>query len=160
MDRVVSLASTIRSGIQSGVRFGINAEVATIAATLDTTDLSTPVATDGTDWAAVLTWHEIGPGGNAGVLHLAFIDGDPSGVEVRDGEMNVEGIWVAAPGTIGVLANGTNGIDVPTIGEIEAAINAGSDLAQVTTADPSPSKEVDMSTMEGVVATASFSGGA
>jgi hypothetical protein len=156
----VSLASTIRSGIQSGVRSGLNAEIPTIAATLSTLDLSTEVATDGTDWTAILTWHELGVGGNAGVLHMAFIDGDPSGVEVRDDEMNVEGIWVAAPGTIGVLANGTVAVDVPTIGEIEAAINAGSDLAQVTTSDPSPSKEVDMSTMEGVVAAASFSGGA
>jgi hypothetical protein len=156
----------MRVGISVGLSVGITGGISpapTVAATLDTADLSEPVATDGTAWAAVLTWAELGPGGNIGILHLHFVDGDPSAVEVRDNERYDTGFipgWVAAPGTIGALANGTVGVDVPTIAELEAAINAGSSLAQITTADPSPSKEIDMSIMESVSTSGSFSGGA
>jgi hypothetical protein len=129
------------------------------AATLNTLDLSPQVVTDGLPWDAILTWNEAGTVGNSGQLDLIFFDGDPAAAEVRDNERHNGVTWEAAPGVIGVRVNSSSGIDEITVGEIEAAINATSELAQVTTPDITPGKIVDGS-MEGVSAVGSFSGGA
>lgn len=142
------------SGQHAGVRAGV------ASATLSTSSLSTPVATDGTAWAAVLTWSQPGEIGNGGRLDLYFVDGNPHSIEVRDHERfdQDSGLWVAAVGTVGALVTGESG-DPITVGEIEAEINATSELASVTTADPSPLKEVDHSTMDSVSTSAAFTGG-
>jgi hypothetical protein len=164
MGGVVSVRAGVRSGVRSGVRAGFNPSLGggggTIAATLNTLDLDPQVATDDTPWDATLTWNTLGAGGNDGVLSLTFHDGDPAEVEVRDNETYETGSWAPAPGTIGVRCRGTSGVDVPTIDAIETAINTTSTLAQITSNDPAPDKSIDMTELEGLTATGSFTGGA
>lgn len=150
----------ITVGLSVGVTCGVTAgmdESGTVAATLATLSLSPQVETTTTPWAATLTWHTLGTGGNSGDIDFRFDQGS-AGVEVRDGHAHTGAAWVAAPGTIGIRARSDLG-DPLTVGTIEAAINASSSLAQVTTADPAPTKEIDYGLMDTTNCSGTFSGG-
>ncbi len=151
--------ASIRAGIVSGIAAGVaaGAYVPTVAATLATRDLFGSVLTNASDWTARLTWQQLGTVGNGKILSLRFDTGAAS-VEVRDNEDPALGTWAAAPGTVGVLVHADLG-DPVTVGALEAAINAGSALAQVTTADPSPSNEIEIATLDTANITGIFSGG-
>ena len=128
----------------------------TVAATLSSGSLD--LLTDGTEWAATLTWSTPGIGGNGKRLSLRFDVGAPA-VEVRDNSSNTTGnAWLSDIGTVGVHVTGDVGLPV-TIADLEAAINASSALVQVTTPDPSPLKEIDMSTLDTAELIGSFTGG-
>lgn len=146
-------------GIGCGIGVGIGSDLytPTVAATLHTRDLSGSVLTNVSDWTATLTWQQLGIVGNGKPISLRF-DVGAANVEVRDNEDPALGTWAAAPGTVGVLINADLG-DPVTIGTLEAAINAGSALAQVTTADPAPTNEIDVPALDTSNITGTFSGG-
>lgn len=149
-------------GLACGIGVGIGSDeyVPTVAATVATADLSgntSGIATNGTNWTATLTWQQLGVIGNGKILDVRF-DVGPSSAEIRDNERHNGTTWIAAAGTVGVWISSDIG-DPLTVGTIEAAINASSTLAQVTTADASPSKEVDYSLMDATSNSATFSGG-
>ncbi len=155
------MSTGIRCGLGCGMGAGIvPAAGGTVAATLATRDAIPDVATSGDTWRAVLTWHVLGTGGNSGALELLFVDGNPPSAEVRDNQRHNGAGWESAPNTIGVLVTSEAGGAEITMAALEAAINAGSALAQVTTPDPAPSKTVSMAAMEAVNAIGTFSGGA
>ena len=157
------MSTGIHCGIRCGALVGIGAgdlpavPPGVVAATLDTRTMK--VATLLANWFAMLTWHALGTGGNAGQLDMFFMDGDPHSAEVRDNQRYNGATWEAAPDVIGVLVTATALLDDITVGEIEAAIIAASSLAQVTTHDATPSKTVNMLVMESVNAIGTFSGG-
>lgn len=129
-----------------------------VAATLSTSDLSGTVVTDGTPWDAALTWRTPGTDGNGMILDLHF-DTGLAAVEVRDNERRESGGWVAAVGTVGVWVTGDIGLDV-LISDLEAAINAGSALVQVTTADPDGTQIIDVGALDSGSVSGTFTGGA
>lgn len=143
-------------GLVVGATTGMD-ENGTIAATLDATEISPVVETNATPWAATLTWQTLGTAGNGQLLNFRFDEG-PAGVEVHDNQSHDGVGWSAAPGTVGIRARG-EAVDPLTVGTIESAINASSALAQVTAADPSPTKEIDVGLMDTVNAIGTFSGG-
>lgn len=151
--------ASIRAGIGPRVAAGVQAGagVPTVAATLRTSELSGAVVTNAADWTATLTWQQLGTVGNGKILSLRF-DTGVANVEVRDNEDPALGTWAAAPGTVGVHVHADVG-DPVTIGELEAAINAGPALVQVTTADPSPTNELDIAALDTLNITGTFGGG-
>ncbi len=107
------------------------------ASSVETTDMTAPrVEIDGSPgvlWDAVVSWATAGVAGNGKKLHIASYTADPP--EVRDNEKynTATEAWEAAPGTVGVLIDGSGG--ALTIAALEAFINAGTALLQVTTPD-------------------------
>lgn len=131
----------------------------TVAATLAVVAMDQSVITTGTPWTATLSWGALGTVGNGKVLDVRFDIGSGT-VEVRDNQRSdgSGGGWQAAPGTVGVLVLADAGFAV-TVADIEAAINASSALCDVTTADPSPTKEIDIGIMETANVAGTFTGG-
>lgn len=137
------------------VRF--TACASTVLATRATATFAVPVQTSGTNWAA--TFQAVAPGelGNALTLRLAFVVGAGS-IDVRDhfAYDPVTATWSPAVGTIGVLVTGA-----PTVAQLEAAIVAGTTLATLTIADPTPGKVVNVAAMAALaVVTGAFTAGA
>ncbi len=130
------------------------------AATVDTGSLSDSVITDGTPWQAVLEWRVPGAVGNAGSFSIGFNDGDPFSIEVLDHYSwdAFLGEWVSTPNNVGVKVI-SDTLSMPTVADIEAAIDASSDLARVLTPDVDPTKLIDPSIMEGITSGAPFFGG-
>lgn len=100
------------------------------------------VATDGLRWAAVLQAVAPGELGNLVTLTIVFVDGVTGSfsIDVRDHFSYASGAWAPAVNTIGVLVTMT-GTSRPTIGQLEAAITAGTVLATVAIPD-NPAKIV------------------
>ncbi len=117
------------------------------------------VATDSTRWAAILQSTAILPGelGNGLTLAIFFLNGGSgaSSIDVRDHVVYTSGAWAAATNTIGVLV--TMGASNVTVGQLEAAITAGTLLATVALAD-TPTKIVAASMLNSNRSQA-FSGG-
>lgn len=132
-----------------------------VAATVDTADLTgdaVGLATDSTIWTATLTWNIAGLSGNGKTLDVRT-DAGSGTVEVRDNErVTGGGVWVSAPGTVGIWVKPDIGLPV-TIGDIETEIASASSLVTVTTPDASPSKEVDIGVMDATSIAANFAGG-
>jgi hypothetical protein len=153
----VGIAVGIYVGIDVGVPPGSDAYTPAVAATLRTSALTPTVATASGDWTAILTWAALGVVGNGKELDVRF-DAGAQSVEVRDNERCLNGTWTPESGVVGVLVRADVGLPV-TVGEIETAINAMSALCSVTTPDPSPSNEIDISFLDATNCFATFSGG-
>ncbi|MGE5802944.1 MAG: hypothetical protein ACM358_11880 [Gemmatimonadota bacterium] len=122
-------------------------------------DLSGPlvISTDSTRWSATLQAVAPGELGNLVTLSIAFVDGTPTSIDVRDHFVYASGAWTAALNTIGVLVTMSSG-SRPTIGQLEAAITAGTALATVAIAD-TPTKIIAAS-MIGTTKSDVLAGGA
>jgi hypothetical protein len=111
-------------------------EASAIAATLSTFGVGIATNTLSGFWDAVVSWDVAGVVGNGKQLDVVL---DRSGAvityEVRDDQRYVLGTgWVVEAGTVGVRI--TRAGLGPLVGDLEAAINAGSALCTVTTPDP------------------------
>lgn len=130
-------------------------------ASLLTTALSPQVTTSGTAWAATFTAAAFGQLGNAVTMSLAFEDGTPFSIDVRDHFAwdHTQQLWAPDSNNIGVRVLCHTGSS-PTVAQLEAAITAGTALLGGITPDATPSKVVNASGMANLTSTASFTGGA
>ncbi len=122
--------------------------------------LTHAVETDSAPWAGQLLSLSAGEIGNATRISLAFEDGAPFVIDVRDHLTYnpATGLWSAATGTCGVRIACRAGSS-PTVAQLEAALSADSLLVQVAAADPAPTKIIDATAMLGIIAVGTFSGG-
>jgi hypothetical protein len=149
------------NGNCEAIKVRLTAVTEAVRASLVTTALSPQVATSGTVWNA--TWAAVAskPGemGNAVSLAISFELG-ANAIDVRDHfTWNASvGRWVESLNRVGVRVTcQTSSLFVFVL---EAAISTATSLITLTSADVSPVKTVNAAAMSGLVATASFSGGA
>jgi hypothetical protein len=130
-------------------------------ASLVTTALSPQVTTSGTAWNAIWTANAFGELGNEVTMSLAFEDGTPFSIDVRDhfAWSHTLQIWAPDLNNVGVRVLCRTGSS-PTVAQLEAAITAGTALLGGLTPDATPGKIVNASGMVNLTATASFTGGA
>jgi len=132
------------------------------AATLVTTALAPTVATNGTAWNAVLLAATLpGAAGNVVTVSIAFEDGAPFTIDVREhyAWSIAEQRWVPTINNVGVRIVCRTGSS-PTVAVLENAFDdAGVALLNVTTPDPTPGKIINATAMAGLVATGTLSGG-
>jgi hypothetical protein len=146
-------------GPRVGERIGDTASPGHTSATLRIGDLGSPVLTSSISWEATLAYREAGTVGNGKKLHLLFLVGSQS-ISVTDDEGFADefGAPTSEPGSVAVLVYGNVG-DSPTVGDLEAAITAGSTLIEVTVGDAEPSNVIDVRSMDSVLLVGDFGGG-
>jgi hypothetical protein len=117
------------------------------------------------NWLATLTATAGGEAGNDVTLSVGCKTGvtaaGESTVEVRDNYSYdpVTGLWTASPNNCGVKILSDDNIDPLTIDTVEAAINATSELVQVTTPHAFPTRYVDSVSVANDLLIGTFTGG-
>jgi hypothetical protein len=129
--------------ICQAIKVRLTAVRSTSTADLDTTHFVHRVLTSGTTWTAIFRAMAVGEAGNLIVLNMAFVVGAGS-VDVRDhfAYDASTGSWSPSIGTVGVLVTG-----VPTVAQLETAIDTGSTLLGLLDADVTPTKVVNVAGM-------------
>ncbi len=126
------------------------------------TSADLPLLTPTGHWTATFTAIKLGTLGTGLSVSVGVLPGTSQLIDVRDNQIfnAVTGLWADLAGNIGVqvVADLTHPV---TIGAIEAAINAYSDLIDVTTPHGTPTAILDITSMAGQTTTiGSTAGGA
>jgi hypothetical protein len=146
------------------VKLRISVEGAATQATLATaTDLSDKVSLSPlSDWTATITATPLGDLGNDVSLSLAFVTSTTAAVLINNHrEYDIAtSRWIANTNNLGVLVTGNDTTATVTIATIEAAINAWSQLLQVSSAHATPTARVNFALMGGIETAGALTAGA
>lgn len=118
------------------------------------------VLTSGTVWDAGWLTTALGVSGNAVTMSLAFEDGSPFSIDVRDhfAWSHTLQRWTEDLNNVGVKVTCRAGSS-PTVAQLDAAIAAGSRLIEIDTADTTPAKVINAAAMVNLTRTGAFAGG-
>lgn len=159
---VVGSALQMRHALTQGQSEAIKVRITAVTAGSAATMAAPTVQTSGADWAA--TWRAAasrpGDSGNVITMSLAFEDGSPFSIDVREHFAWSHALqrWREDLFNVGVRVLCRTGSS-PTVAQLEAAIIAGATLVTLLVPDATPSKIVGASGMVNLTSIGAFNGG-